>query len=206
MTSRPASKCSRWCCAAATRSRPPATCSTPTTRPPAGRPLTDATRPRRAGVDSGLRPPSATRCRRAAPSSTSRRRRSTCRIAGRWSRLTLDLGLRYEQVASEATGGAAEHRRADRSCRASRAAYQLREDGRTVVGASYAHYAGRYTSSIFGRNTPVANSGRVTSVYNGPAGQGYDFAPGLRPARTTRSRRARSRPPTSSSTTICTRR
>ena len=46
-----------------------------------------------------------------------------------------------------------------------------------MVGASYAHYSGRYTSSIFGRNTPVANAGRVTSVYNGPAGQGYDFAP-----------------------------
>ena len=46
-----------------------------------------------------------------------------------------------------------------------------------MIGASYAHYSGRYTSSIFGRNTPVANAGRVTSVYNGPAGQGYDFAP-----------------------------
>jgi hypothetical protein len=57
------------------------------------------------------------------------------------------------------------------------ASYQLREDGNTVVGASYAHYSGRYTSSIFGRNTPVANAGRITSTYNGPAGQGYDFAP-----------------------------
>ena len=38
-------------------------------------------------------------------------------------------------------------------------AFQPRKDGRTVLGASYAHYAGRYTSSVFGRNTPVAQFG-----------------------------------------------
>jgi len=99
-------------------------------------------------------------------------------LQDRWtlSRLTLDLGLRYEQVSSAATGGAdsiGAHAIVPRLA----ASYAVRADGRSVVGASYAHYAGRYTSSIFGRNTPVANSGRVTSVYNGPAGQGYDFAP-----------------------------
>jgi outer membrane receptor protein involved in Fe transport len=100
-------------------------------------------------------------------------------LQDRWTpiaRLTLDLGLRYEQVSSDATGGAPSvgaHSIVPRLA----AAYQLREDGRTTAGVSYAHYAGRYTSSIFGRNTPVANAGRVTSVYNGPAGQGHDFAP-----------------------------
>ncbi|HUQ89623.1 MAG TPA: TonB-dependent receptor [Vicinamibacterales bacterium] len=99
-------------------------------------------------------------------------------VQDRWtlSRLTLDLGLRYEHVASEATGGA-DSIGAQTVVPRLAASYQLREDGRTVVGGSYAHYAGRYSSSIFGRNTPVANSGRVTSIYNGPAGQGYDFAP-----------------------------
>jgi outer membrane receptor protein involved in Fe transport len=99
-------------------------------------------------------------------------------VQDRWtpvSRLTLDLGLRFEQVSSEATGGAASIDAGSIVPRLA-AAYQLRENG-TSVGASYAHYSGRYTSSIFGRNTPVANAGRVTSVYNGPAGQGYDFAP-----------------------------
>jgi hypothetical protein len=99
-------------------------------------------------------------------------------LQDRWTlaRLTLDLGLRYERVGSEATGGAASIGAQSVVPRLA-AAYAVREDGNTVVGASYAHYAGRYTSSIFGRNTPVANAGRVTSVYNGPAGQGYDFAP-----------------------------
>ena len=99
-------------------------------------------------------------------------------LQDRWtlSRLTLDLGLRYEHVGSEATGGAASINAQSVVPRLA-ASYQLRENGGTVLGASYAHYAGRYTSSIFGRNTPVANAGRVTSTYNGPAGQGYDFAP-----------------------------
>lgn len=99
-------------------------------------------------------------------------------LQDRWTlaRLTLDLGLRYEHVASEATGGAPSIGAQSIVPRLA-ASYAVREDGSTVVGGSYAHYSGRYTSSIFGRNTPVANSGRVTSVYNGPAGQGYDFAP-----------------------------
>lgn len=99
-------------------------------------------------------------------------------LQDRWtlSRLTLDMGVRLEQVSSEATGGAPSIDAGSIVPRLA-ASYAVREDGRTTVGASYAHYSGRYTSSIFGRNTPVANSGRVTSVYNGPAGQGYDFAP-----------------------------
>ena len=101
-------------------------------------------------------------------------------VQDRWnptSRLTLDLGLRYEQVSSVATGNAPPVSAGSIVPRLA-ASYQLRDAGHTVLSASYAHYSGRYTSSIFGRNTPVANAGRVTSVYNGPAGQGYDFAPG----------------------------
>ena len=99
-------------------------------------------------------------------------------LQDRWtplSRLTLDLGVRVEQVSSEATGGVPSIDAGSIVPRLG-AAYQLRENG-TTVGASYSHYSGRYTTSIFGRNTLVANAGRVTSVYNGPAGQGYDFAP-----------------------------
>jgi hypothetical protein len=100
-------------------------------------------------------------------------------VQDRWTptaRLALDLGLRYEHASSAATGDAPSIGAQSFMPRLS-ANYELRDGGRTVVGASYAHYSGRYTSSIFGRNTPVANAGRVTSVYNGPAGQGYDFAP-----------------------------
>jgi outer membrane receptor protein involved in Fe transport len=100
-------------------------------------------------------------------------------VQDRWtplSRLTLDLGLRFEHVSSEATGGAPSVDAGSLVPRLA-AAWQVRENDGTVAGISYAHYSGRYTSSIFGRNTPVGNAGRLTSVYNGPAGQGYDFAP-----------------------------
>ena len=99
-------------------------------------------------------------------------------VQDRWTptaRLTLDLGMRYEHASSDVTVDAPDVTAQSFVPRVA-AAYELRDDGRTVIGASYAHYAGRYTSSIFGRNTTVANPARVTSVYNGPAGQGYDFA------------------------------
>lgn len=100
-------------------------------------------------------------------------------IQDRWtptSRLSLDLGLRYEHASSEATVPSTPVRAQSLVPRLG-ATYDLRDNGRTVVSASYAHYAGRYTSSVFGRNTTVLNPSRVISVYTGPAGQGYDHAP-----------------------------
>ena len=102
-------------------------------------------------------------------------------VQDRWTpltRLTVDLGVRYERVRSEATGGLV-GANTDTWVPRLGATFALDEASRTVVTASYAHYAGRYTSSNFGRNTTVANPARVTSVYNGPAGQGMDFAPGF---------------------------
>lgn len=99
-------------------------------------------------------------------------------VQDRWiptARLTVDAGLRFEHVTSDATDVAPISAQSIAPRLA--ATYSLRESGNTTLGASYAHYSGRYTSSIFGKNTPVGNAGRVTSVYNGPAGQGYDFAP-----------------------------
>ena len=57
-------------------------------------------------------------------------------LQDRWTlaRLTLDLGLRYEHVASEATGGAPSIGAQSIVPRLA-ASYALREDGRTVVGA-----------------------------------------------------------------------
>ena len=143
-----------------------------------------------------MRRPLATRCRRGAPSSTSRPRRCICRIAGR-SAADLRPRPALRARGQRSHGRRAEHRRAvDRA--APGRVYQLREDGRTVIGGSYAHYVGRYTSSIFGRNTPVGNSGRVTEPYNGPRGPGLRFCACLRSVELHRVS-GRSRPPTSSS-------
>ena len=100
-------------------------------------------------------------------------------VQDRWtptSRLSLDLVLRFEHASSDATVVSTPVSAQSLAPRLG-ATYDLRDNGRTVVSASYAHYAGCYSSSVFGRNTTVGNPARVTSVYTGPAGQGYDFAP-----------------------------
>lgn len=102
-------------------------------------------------------------------------------LQDRWiptNRLTLDLGLRFEHASSVATGDSPDTN-ANSIVPRLGATYDLMGDGKTILGASYGHYSGRYTSSIFGRNTAVGNPARVTSTYNGPAGQGLDFAPGF---------------------------
>ena len=206
MTSRPASKCSRSCCAAATRSRRRATCSTPTTRPRTAS-ADGCHGPRRAGLDSGR----FTRRQHWLPTRGAELDITTTSfyLQDRWtlrSRLTLDLGLRYEHVRPAKPPASAPASARSRSCRAWRprisCARTARRPSRRVVCA----LLGPLHLEHFGRNTPVGNAGRVTSVYNGPAGQGYDFAPGLRPDELLGDRRARSRPRTSSSTRICDRR
>jgi hypothetical protein len=97
------------------------------------------------------------------------------------ARFTFDLGLRYERVRSDATGdisGAGGDTIVPRLA----AAYDLTADGRTVVRASYGHYAGKYNDVQFSRNSNVGNADRITGTYIGPAGEGRGFAPGFDPA------------------------
>ena len=93
-------------------------------------------------------------------------------------RLTLNLGVRHELVKSEATGGIIG---VDTSTTVPRlaATYDLTGSGRTIVQASFAHYSGKYNESQIGRNSPVGNPALVLYEYNGPAGEGRDFAPGF---------------------------
>jgi hypothetical protein len=54
--------------------------------------------------------------------------------------------------------------------------YDLNANGKTVLQATYGHYAGKYSESQFAANTDVGNPSRITYGYTGPAGQGRDFA------------------------------
>jgi hypothetical protein len=96
-------------------------------------------------------------------------------------RLTLDLGLRFESVGSDATGGIES---VDATALAPRlgAAYSLTGDGRTLLLGTYGHYAGKYNDVQFSRNTNVGNADRYTSQYVGPAGEGRNFSAGFDPA------------------------
>jgi outer membrane receptor protein involved in Fe transport len=97
----------------------------------------------------------------------------------RWtagSRLTFDLGLRFERVRTDATGGIVG---ADTSTLVPRlgVSYDLMGDANTIVQATYARYSGRFTERAFARNTNVGTPSLVTLAYVGPNGQGFDFAP-----------------------------
>jgi hypothetical protein len=105
-------------------------------------------------------------------------------VNDRWTvspRLTLDLGLRFESVGSEATGGI-ESVDAQTLVPRLGAAYSMTGDGRTLLLGSYGHYAGKYNDVQFARNTNVGNADRYTAQYVGPVGEGRSFSEGFNPA------------------------
>ena len=93
-------------------------------------------------------------------------------------RMTFDLGTRFEAARGTATGDITT---VDTTTIVPRlgATFDLEGNGKTVLQASYAHYAGRYNERQFGANTAVGNPSEIISLYTGPAGQGRDFAPGF---------------------------
>ena len=102
-------------------------------------------------------------------------------LQDRWvatRRLTLDLGTRLETVSSDATGTSAEISTTSIVPRLG-AAYDLQGNGSTVLFATYGHYSGKYSQVQFGVNTNVGRPDEVDYTYSGPAGQGFDFAPGF---------------------------
>jgi hypothetical protein len=96
-------------------------------------------------------------------------------------RLTLDLGLRFEAVGSEATGGISA---VDANTLVPRLAgsFDVTGDGKTILQATYGHYAGKYNDVQFSRNASVGNPDRYVMQYTGPAGDGRGFAAGFDPA------------------------
>lgn len=96
------------------------------------------------------------------------------------SRLSFNLGVRYERVRSEATGGIIG---VDTDTWVPRlaATYNLTDDGATTLQATYGRYSGKYSESQIANNTNVGNPSELLLEYVGPAGQGRDFAPGLDP-------------------------
>ena len=95
----------------------------------------------------------------------------------RWSVM---LGMRFENVSSEATGNFVG---VDTSTVVPRlgASYDVGGDGQHVVKATYGHYAGSYNLGLLGQNTTVGNPTNLFGIYGGPAGEGLDFAPGFDP-------------------------
>ncbi len=94
---------------------------------------------------------------------------------------TFDAGVRFESVQSEATGDIVG---ADTTTWVPRlgATYDVKGNGKVVLQSTYAHYSGKYSEAQFSGNSDVANPSNVRYLYNGPAGQGMDFAAGFNTA------------------------
>jgi hypothetical protein len=94
--------------------------------------------------------------------------------------VSMNLGARYERVRGDATGDITT---VDTDTIVPRLAlsYDVTGDGKYRLDATYAHYAGKYSETVFGHNTTVGNPSLLMGYYNGPAGQGLDFAPGFDP-------------------------
>ncbi len=92
----------------------------------------------------------------------------------RWqvtSKLSANVGVRYEKIRSEATGDIVG---ADTDTIVPRLAlsYDVSGDGKWKLDATYAQYAGKYSETQFGNNTTVGNPSYLYYLYTGPAGVG----------------------------------
>ncbi len=101
----------------------------------------------------------------------------------RWvlsDKITINAGLRYEKVRSEATGGISS---IDTDTVVPRLglSFDPRGDGKYKFDVTYAEYAGRYNPSIVGADTVVGRPALLYGYYVGPNGSGGNFAPGFNP-------------------------
>jgi hypothetical protein len=89
--------------------------------------------------------------------------------------------MRFEMVKSDATGDITT---VDTSTLMPRiaATFDPWADNRWVLQTTYGHYSGKYSESQFAENTTVGNPTLLLGVYDGPSGQGRNFAPGFDPA------------------------
>jgi hypothetical protein len=92
-----------------------------------------------------------------------------------------DLGVRYERVSRQATGGAPglnTHSLVPRVA----GAYDVKADGHYVVHVTYGRYSGRFNEALIGASDSAGSVDTIFSTYKGPRGQGRGFAPGFDPA------------------------
>jgi outer membrane receptor for ferrienterochelin and colicin len=91
-------------------------------------------------------------------------------------KLSANIGFRYEKVKGDTSYGAT---LTDTSAFVPRLgiAYDVKGDGSYRVSGTYAQYAGKYNDSQFGQNSSVGNPYELYYQYNGPDGEGNNFAP-----------------------------
>ena len=92
--------------------------------------------------------------------------------------MSLDLGVRFEQVKIKSTGDLVSINTKPRLVPRLGMSYDVRGDGAHIAHVTYAQYSGRYSENYAG-NSPVGQPSEIDVNYVGPAGQGVNFAPGF---------------------------
>jgi outer membrane receptor for ferrienterochelin and colicin len=100
-------------------------------------------------------------------------------VQDRWvlnPQLSLDLGVRFEQVKVVSTGDIISVNTNPRLVPRFGLSYDLRGDGASVAHVTYGQYSGRYNEAQVGGNSPVGNPNYLPLFYQGPPGSGWAFA------------------------------
>jgi hypothetical protein len=100
----------------------------------------------------------------------------------RWTvneHVNFNLGVRYERHTENVTQAGLVEPNSSVVVPRLGVSFDPKGDGQWVLQASYAVYAGKYSERQFAANTNVGTPSQVNLRYNGPAGQGLDFAPGF---------------------------
>lgn len=105
-------------------------------------------------------------------------------INDRWnlsSNWSFNLGIRHEKVKSKATGNIVAIDTSNTVPRLG-ASFDPLGNGKYKFDVTYAKYAGRYNPALTGANTPVGHPALLYGYYDGPPGEGRNFAPGFNPS------------------------
>jgi hypothetical protein len=100
----------------------------------------------------------------------------------RWTlnqNLNFNLGVRYERHTADTTQAGVVTPSSNVVVPRLGVSFDPKGDGQWVLQASYAVYAGKAAETQFADNTNVGTPNNLQLRYNGPAGQGLDFAPGF---------------------------
>lgn len=97
-------------------------------------------------------------------------------LSNRW---TFNLGGRFERHSADTTQAGIVTPESTALLPRLAATFDVKGDGKWILQATYGHYAGKASETQFADNTNVGSPNRVTSLYNGPAGEGLGFAPGF---------------------------
>ena len=100
----------------------------------------------------------------------------------RWTlneHVNFNLGVRYERHTADTTQAGVVTPESSTVVPRLGVSFDPKGDGQWVLQASYAVYAGKASETQFADNTNVGTPNQVNLRYNGPAGQGLDFAPGF---------------------------